>query len=178
MRETSDPNDAACPRIRWGESNEEPQTSTPEVCATHAQFQANKMDGFEQHIEEMKELLDRLLAATPYSFDESLRSNLPEEPGLYMIFTRNDGLEEVLRAGRTSGAGGLRQRVYQNHLMGNQSGNLRAQLVGAKICKDLTEAKIWTRANCWVRFLVVKDGNALRWGEHFILSVLRPTFCD
>jgi hypothetical protein len=136
------------------------------------------MDSFEQHLEELKRLLDRLLAATPYGFDESLRSNLPEESGLYVILTRTNGLEEVLRAGRTSGAGGLRQRVYQNHLMGNQSGNLRAQLVAAKTCKDLREAKTWVRANCSVRFLVVEDANALRWGEHFVLSVLRPTFCN
>lgn len=136
------------------------------------------MDSFEQHVEELKRLLDRLLAATPCYFDESLRSNLPEEPGLYVIFTRTNGLEEVLHAGRTSGAGGLRQRVYQNHLMGNQSGNLRAKLVAGKICKGLREAKTWVRANCSVRFLVVKDANALRWGEHFILSVLRPTFSD
>jgi len=121
------------------------------------------MDAFQQRVEELKGVLNSLLAATPYSFDESLRSNLPEKPGLYMIFTRSNGPEEVLRAGRASGAGGRRQRVYQNHLMGNQSGNLRAQLV---------------RANCSVKFLVVEDEDTLRWGEHFILSVLRPRFSD
>jgi hypothetical protein len=136
------------------------------------------MDTFQQRVEELKGVLDSLLAATPHSFDQSLRSNLPEEPGLYMIFTSGNGPEEVLRAGRTSGAGGLRQRVYQNHLMGDQSGNLRAQLVRAQVCRDLIEAKTWVRANCSVKFLVVKDEDTLKWGEHFILSVLRPRFSD
>ena len=136
------------------------------------------MDAFQQRVEELKGVLNSLLAATPYSFDESLRSNLPEKPGLYMIFTRSNGPEEVLRAGRASGAGGRRQRVYQNHLMGNQSGNLRAQLVRAQTCIDLNQAKTWVRANCSVKFLVVEDEDTLRWGEHFILSVLRPRFSD
>jgi hypothetical protein len=136
------------------------------------------MDTFQQRVEELKGVLNSLLAATPYGFDESLRSNVPGEPRLYMIFTRSNGLEEVLRAGRASGEGGLRQRVYQNHLMGDQSGNLRKQLVRAQICPDLTEAKAWIRANCSVRFLVMEDENTLRWGEHFVLSVLRPRFCD
>jgi hypothetical protein len=136
------------------------------------------METLQQRIEELTRLLNSLLAATPCSFDESLRSNLPEKPGLYMIFTRSNGHEEVLRAGRTTGAGGLRQRVYQNHLMGDQSGNLRAQLVRAQTCRDLKEAKAWVRANCYVRYLVVEDEDTLRWSEHFILSMLRPRFCD
>jgi hypothetical protein len=141
-------------------------------------FHTNSMDRYDQHMDEMKRLLGRLLAATPYSFDESLRSKLPEKPGLYVIFTRNNGMEEVLRAGRAKGAGGLRQRVYQNHLMGNQSGNLRAQLVHSGRCRDIGEAKTWIRRNCSVRFLVVGDDETLRWTEHFMLAVLRPTFSD
>lgn len=84
----------------------------------------------------------------------------------------------MLRAGRASGAGGLRQRIYQNHLMGNQSGNLRAQLVRAGRCESLDEAKDWIRANCEVRFVVTAEEADLRWIEHFMLAALRPEFSD
>ena len=62
-------------------------------------------------------------------------SKLPCEHGLYVIYRKDAGDGEVLRAGRTKTAGdGLRQRIYQNHLMGNQKGNLRSQLLADGIC--------------------------------------------
>lgn len=136
------------------------------------------IDVFDQRIEELKGLLYRLLTAESFHFDESLRSNLPEEPGVYVIYSVANGQEEVLRAGRAAGVGGLRQRIYQNHLMGKQSGNLRAQLVRSGRCSDMEGAKAWIRQSCSVRFLVVHDDETLRWTEHFMLAVLRPTYSD
>lgn len=132
----------------------------------------------ENRLEELIAGLRTLLAAPPFRFDESLRSNLPERPGIYVIQAITATSEEVLRAGRTTGVGGLRQRVYQNHLMGNQSGNLRAQLVRSGRCCDMAEAKSWIRENCLVRFLIVDDDDEIRWAEHFMLAVLRPIFSD
>jgi len=136
------------------------------------------MDTLEQRVHELKALLHRLLTAPAFRFDESLRSNLPEKPGLYVINTVASGSDEILRAGRTKGMGGLRQRVYQNHLMGNQSGNLRAQLVRSGRCRDMEEAKAWIRENCSVRFLILENERTLAWTEHFMLAVLRPTYSD
>ena len=81
--------------------------------------------------------LASLLDSPVIPFDDRCRSALPEEQGIYRIFDpRDPGV--TIRAGRTkTAAAGLRQRVYQNHLMGNQQGNLRAQLVGAGVCPDL-----------------------------------------
>ena len=63
------------------------------------------------------------------------------KPGIYRIFDVGEP-HETVRAGRTkTAAGGLRQRVYQNHLMGDQKGNLRAQLVAGGVCADLEGAK-------------------------------------
>lgn len=84
----------------------------------------------------------------------------------------------MVRAGRTKGAGGLCQHIYQNHLMGNQSGNLRAQLVRAGWCASLDEAKEWIRSNCEVRFAIIDDIDDLWWIEHFVLAIIRPEFSD
>ena len=121
--------------------------------------------------------VERLLSKEPVAIDGSLRSHLPEQLGIYAFSMIGQPLD-VVRAGRAAGANGLRQRVYQNHLMGNQTGNLRAQLVGAGRCGTLDEAKDWIRGNCEVRFVVTNKDTDIRWIEHFMLAVLRPEFSD
>jgi len=130
-------------------------------------------------LEEQRKLVDQLLSAPKFPFDDSLRSQLPDKPGLYAISVKNAPTGEFLRAGRTkSAAGGLRQRIYQNHLMGDQSGNLRAQLVKDKRCSDNQQAKIWIRENCLVHFVIIEDDQVRRWAEYLMLSLLRPNYCD
>lgn len=83
------------------------------------------MDWLTKRPEEGRQILDQLLSAPRLPFDQSLRSHLPERHGLYAISVKHALPGEFLRAGRTvRAAGGLRQRVYQNHLMGDQKGNL------------------------------------------------------
>lgn len=128
---------------------------------------------------ECRQLLEKLLLAPQLAFGDALRSKLPEDPGIYAIYVNGANPGEVLRAGRTkSAAGGLRQRIYQNHLIGTQSGNLRAQLVRDGQCMGLEEAKGWVRENCTVQFLVIVDEQLRRWAEHFMLSILRPKYSD
>ncbi len=101
--------------------------------------------------------LAQLLGSPAIRFDDRCRSALPEGHGIYRIF---DPMKphETIRAGRTkTAADGLRQRVYQNHLMGNQKGNLRAQLVEGGVCTDLEAAKQLIRGSLAVQILVVDD---------------------
>ncbi len=61
---------------------------------------------------ECRQLLDKLLLAPQLAFDDSLRSKLPEDPGIYAFYVKGSKPGEVLRAGRTkSAAGGLRQKI-------------------------------------------------------------------
>ena len=131
-----------------------------------------------QRIEEGRKTVEALLAEPTLAFDERIRSRLPEEPGLYAISLTNSSSGEFLRAGRAKGRGGLRQRLYQNHLMGDQGGNLRTQLVRYSVCADLNEAKQWIREHCVVQVLEVRSENTMVWAEHFMLSVLRPKYSD
>lgn len=122
--------------------------------------------------------LAQLLRSPVIRFDDRCRSALPEVHGVYRIF---DPMKphETVRAGRTkTAAGGLRQRVYQNHLMGDQTGNLRAQLVTDGVCSDLEAAKRLMRGSLAVQILAVEDEEERTWLEHFMLCVLRPRYCD
>lgn len=122
--------------------------------------------------------LSRLLKSRPIPFDDRCRSSLPETHGIYRIFDPS-APEVTVRAGRTkTAAGGLRQRVYQNHLMGSQAGNLRSQLVAGGECTDLDAAKQFVRTRLAVQVLVVDDSKERTWLEHFMLGVLRPRYCD
>jgi hypothetical protein len=122
--------------------------------------------------------LTGLLGSSAIRFDERCRSALPEAHGIYRIFNPTKPGETV-RAGSTkTAAGGLRQRVYQNHLMGNHAGNLRAQLVAGGVCTDLEAAKGLIRGSLAVQVLVVEDDAERAWLEHFMLAVLRPRNCD
>jgi hypothetical protein len=115
--------------------------------------------------------LDPLLKQEKRSYAEATPALFPNEPGVYVITSGWD----VMRAGKTTS---LRQRLYSNHLMGDQPGNLRAQLVRSGMCSDLVSAKAWIRANCTVQFLVIEDEAERSQIEHFMLSVVQPKFCD
>jgi hypothetical protein len=133
--------------------------------------------GYQQNLRTLEQKFAQLMGAPILKFDDRLRSSLPEAHGVYRIFAPTTA--ETLRAGRTkTAAAGLRQRVYQNHLMGNQTGNLRAQLVNAGVCKDLEDAKTFIRRDLAVQILVIDDDTDRIWFEHFMLGVLRPRFCD
>ena len=119
--------------------------------------------------------LERLLAGSAIRFDEGCRRNLPEQPGIYRIFDI-ERADQTLRAGRADVT--LRQRVYQNHLMGDQAGNLRAQLVRAGECTDLNLAKDLMRHRLAVQVLPVADQRERAALEHFMLAILRPRFSD
>jgi len=126
---------------------------------------------------ELEDLLDHLISSPKHPFDGHLRSLLPDLPGLYVISVKGNEEGEYLRAGRTD-EGGLRQRVYGNHLMGDQKGNLRQQLTAKGICNDLESAKKWMQENCQVQWVVIHDPALRKWAEHYVLSVLRPQLCD
>lgn len=123
-------------------------------------------------------LIMQIQQAKPIPFSSMTPASIPDSPGLYVITVEKD---EVLRAGRTD-LQTLRDRVYRNHLMGNQQGNLRQQLVRANYCTDLESAKDWIRQHCTVRVVeanwLSENGLDQRWAEHFILAIFQPTFSN
>lgn len=132
---------------------------------------------YDQRVIEGMAWVETLMSAEPVPIDASVRGRLPELPGIY-AFSLIGKPTAVVRAGRTRGAGGVRQRIYQNHLMGNQSGNLRAQLVRAGRCVSMDDAKQWIRSTCEVRYAVVENSEDLWWIELFMLAIVRPEFSD
>jgi hypothetical protein len=133
----------------------------------------------DDRIKEVDRILGSLLGAPRLKFDRNLRSSLPERHGLYAISLIGAEEGEVLRSGRTKTAsGGIRQRVYGNHFMGNQKGNLRCQLVADGVCSSIADTKRWIGTHCVVQYTIIDDDEARRWAEYYVLSALRPRYCD
>ena len=136
------------------------------------------LSALEARISEGREVVARINRARKRPFEGLTPSMLPDRPGIYVITTTSG---DILRAGRTVKQT-LRDRIYRNHLMGNQQGNLRSQLVAAALCADMPQAKRWIRQHCLVQWLEKTHldglGVDIRWAEHFLLAVLRPTFSD
>jgi hypothetical protein len=127
-------------------------------------------------ISELRKALEKLLGSNPISYSTATPSSFPDQKGIYII-SSNDG--QILRAGKTGlGNAKLRQRLYSNHLMGSQGGNLPAQLVGSRECSSLLEAKDWIRRKCSVRVLPIEDDATRSRVEHFMLAIVQPRFCD
>jgi hypothetical protein len=107
--------------------------------------------------------------------DKNCRRNLPELPGVYRFLDAVQPIATV-RAGRADVT--LLQRIYTNHLMGDQTGNLRWQLTRGGECADLYSAKQYIRENLAVQVLPIRDARERIWVEHFILAVLQPRYSD
>jgi len=81
-------------------------------------------------------------------------SMIPETPGVYLITARKSGYEAIYYIGRTKN---LRQRIYENHLMGGLSNaRLKKYLIEdieLPRVKDKYDAKEFIRANCYIRWI-------------------------
>ncbi len=108
-------------------------------------------------LNEARAIADRLLGSKAYSFSDLKPSDLKDGLAvIYAIFEKDSG--ETLYVGRTKN---LRQRLYNNHLMGPKS--------NARLKKYLTEdpdvpeiqtmeqAKQYLRAHCIFRYIPEPD---------------------
>lgn len=140
-------------------------------------------------------ILEALLAAPVFRFDDKLKPSLPEKDGLYVIARKDvSGRYEYLHAGcstgkRTTGLPGLRGRICDDHFYGGASSDLPDKVLknlymqlgipqGSKIDRqNRPKALTWIRNNCFVRWVIEEDADLRCWAEHYILGILRPIWC-
>ena len=137
------------------------------------------LDWAGERLRQLDVVVRQLLSSPVLVFDERSHRLLPEQQGIYAIYVKSARPGDVLRAGKTrTAASGLRQRIYQNHLMGKQTGNLRSQLVQEGVCKGMEDTKPWIRANCVVQYVVIEGDDMRKWAEYMMLALLQPKYCD
>lgn len=129
-------------------------------------------DIIEAQLDFLQARLDLLLLATPLAFSDMTPSKIPNRPGVYLITAVLSECEDPYYIGRTKN---LRQRLYNNHLMGPFSNaRLKHCLVSARECEDIAAAKAFLKSCCSVRW-IEQDGHRERGAiEGYATGLLFP----
>jgi hypothetical protein len=112
--------------------------------------------------------------AAPFSFSKLAPSVIPQIPGVYFITARHEEKQIPYYIGRSRN---LRQRIYNNHLMGPLSNaRLKKYLINFGECASLEEAKEFIKAYCWVRWIeepYIRKRGAI---EGYVTGMLFPKY--
>ena len=129
---------------------------------------------------ECEQIIHSLLKAQAMRFDTNLSQSLPKTHGLYAISMVGATAGEYLHAGKTHrGISGLRGRVWEQHYKtGGADGDLIEKVRARGHGRDAQEARTFIRLNCQVQWVVVEDEMVRSWAEHYVLALLRPTWCS
>ena len=105
---------------------------------------------------EAEKIVDQLINSEKYYFSDLKPSSLPEGAGVYAIFNKDTG--DNLYVGRTKN---LRQRLYNNHLMGPKSNaRLKKYLVEDDDETNITnmeKAKQHLKDHCYFQMILEDD---------------------
>ena len=101
-------------------------------------------------------------------------AKLPKQSGVYIIYTTALGPTAPYYIGRSKN---LRQRLYNNHLMGQPSNaRLKKYLIEAQECIDIPASKTFIRTHCHVRWIVIPDLRERFLAEGFLAAILQPKY--
>lgn len=116
----------------------------------------------------------RLLSAPPIAFLRLTPSGVPQISGVYIITAHLEKKEMPYYVGRSKN---LRQRLYNNHLMGPLSNaRLKKYLINFGECSSLEEAKEFIRTYCWVRWIEETDVRKRGAIEGYVTGMLYPKY--
>lgn len=128
----------------------------------------------EERITLYKDELVRLLNSPTYEFLGQDRKNVPEAPGVYIIYQKVLG--QVVYIGESDN---LRRRLFSNHRSGNRRGSaFRRALSRWEKIEDEKEISEYIIQNCSFKFLLVSDKLERKRFEHFTIAVLNPRLND
>ena len=134
------------------------------------------MEELKGKVNVLMEFLKQLLHGKIYGFSSAKPSDVPEEPGVYLISeTKDDGLT-VIYIGQTRN---LRRRILTNHRSGNRrASTFRRKLSKYRNLKTEEEISEYIRAKCSFQFLVLREDLKRNSLEHFAISLLNPELND
>lgn len=114
------------------------------------------MEDYKKRVKTAQELVECFLSGEKYLFNGLAPSDLQEIAAVYAIFDKED--ESCIYVGRTKN---LRQRLYNNHLMGPKSNaRLKKYLTEDDKRPDIptmVEAKQFLKDRCYFQYLPVSE---------------------
>lgn len=131
-------------------------------------------EGIEERISRYRDELDRLLDSATYEFSRSDRKEIPDVPGVYVIYDKTG--KQILYVGES---GDLRRRLFGDHRAGNRRGSaFRRALSRWKKMEDEKEIREYIIHKCSFQILPVPDKLERKRFEHFAIAILNPRLND
>ena len=125
-------------------------------------------------IAQYRDELTRLLISPTYEFSRLDRKNVPEAPGVYIIYHK--ALRQILYIGESDN---LRRRLFSNHRSGNRRGSaFRRALSRWEKFEEERKISEYIIQNCSFQVLLVSDKLKRKRFEHFAIAVLSPKLND
>jgi len=122
----------------------------------------------------LSKALQELTSSTPIPFKGLMPSKIPAKPGVYLISVTMGKTELPYYVGRSKN---LRQRLYNNHLMGPiNNAILKRYLIAFKECTDLKHAKNFIKENCLARWFLEDDTRKRGAVEGYVVGVVFPKY--
>lgn len=115
-------------------------------------------------------MLKKLLAKPRYRFADASSGDIPEEPGVYVIYDKR--VNAIIYAGRTKN---LKRRLLGDHKRGNVRGSQFRKALGQNFrLNSEDEITSYILKNCSFQFMTLEEIEEIIRLEHFALAVLGP----
>ncbi len=127
-----------------------------------------------KHEEFLQHKYAALISAKYLEYSKLTPSKVPVAEGVYVITKKSGSSEIPYYVGRTKN---LRQRLYNNHLMGPPSNaRLKKHLVAHGECRDHASAKEFLIEKCRVRWVLQKGFRERGAIEGYVTGLLFPKY--
>ena len=124
------------------------------------------------HINYLKQKHLEIQSSDNLKFSDFKPSLIPEKEGVYCISLIENN--KILYIGRTKN---LRQRLYNNHLMGPLSNaRLKKYLIDNNIVTDIDEAKKYILTNCQAKWIYENDYRKRGSLEGYLTGIMFPLY--
>jgi len=121
-----------------------------------------------------RDRLSNLLDRPTYEFSRSDRRDIPDVPGVYIIYDKT--AKQILYVGESDN---VRRRLFGDHRSGNRRGSaFRRALSRWRKMEDEKEIREYIIQNCSFQVLPVPDKLRRKRFEHFAIAVLSPLLND
>jgi len=129
----------------------------------------------EELINKYKKMINELLGNPSFDFNEDLTTNLPQKPGVYRIFEKeNPG--KAIYLGKSKN---LKNCIFYDHYKGDKiASTLKRKLIAGMNMSDEKEAMHYLSSKCSVQFIIIENKQLQTGFEHFAIAILVPKWND
>lgn len=135
-----------------------------------------KEASMEQEINKWKTKLVEVLGNAENEFVEEKLKELPEKPGIYIIYQNKHSQKQVFYIGQSNN---LNERIYLTHYKyAKNYSSLAKKLIKKSIFNNDIAYKKHLEDECSYKFMIIDDVFELNRIEHFAIAALNPLYND